>query len=951
MRARSLADADTAAGLLEALIAQGPLQDEARAHSELANARFTRYRIGGDSADLDRAVDASRHAVATTPPGTPMLAVRMSSLVNALRTRHHIAGDPADLTEAVALARQSVDLLADGQPEAGVVLGNAANALRAVFGETGEPSDLEAAVTAGGAAVDALGEFDFRRADALMDYSMTLRESAEATGDLDRADAAVAAARLAAEAPTGGATSEPARLTHLATALRTRFTLNADARDLDEAVRAAEAAVALTPPSEPRRAAALDELTAVSLVRHHRFGDPDALAAAIDLGRESVSLTSPGHKEFPGRLTVLANAHFVRFQDSGDETDLHAAVALMERAVAAAPGRERAAAIFRLDLAELVHRRHLALGDPGDLDRAEHLVREALDLTPEWSAARGNMLWLLGRVLAERDDDLAAAETFAAAAADTAGPPALRIRAADAAARLLMHQDDPQAALPLLRTAVGLLPRLAWHGLSEADRRHLLEQEAAILAMDAAACALATGDPAEAVRLLEQGRGVRWGQLLDRRSDPTGLQAAHPGLAAELDHCLTALRGPEADRLLEPDRAHRASYDAARRLDALLERIRALPASPALPHPAEFMAAPALERLLPPPGTGPVVVLNASRWRCDALIAADTGVTSLPLPFTHAELTEQTNRYLTALQRNRGPRRDPELEIQANTVLEWLWSHVAAPVLDHLGFAPGPGPLPRIWWSPTGPLTLLPIHAAGHHHTDDGRTVLGRAVSSYTPTLRALAHARTQTPPGRTGPALLVSIPNTPGGFATLPGVDRERRQLTGLLGGDVAALHDADATRTAMIEALGAHAVVHLSTHGVQDLADPAAGGLVPYDWQTAGRIRADDVADLPARPRSLAFLSACQTATGGAVHLEEAVNVAAAMLHAGWPHVVGTLWTVFDGAAAAIAEHFYTQVIEDGRIDPARSARALHEAVRALRAEEPRDAAYWARFIHLGP
>jgi hypothetical protein len=84
-------------------------------------------------------------------------------------------------------------------------------------------------------------------------------------------------------------------------------------------------------------------------------------------------------------------------------------------------------------------------------------------------------------------------------------------------------------------------------------------------------------------------------------------------------------------------------------------------------------------------------------------------------------------------------------------VLAWIWDTITGPILDHLGHT---HPVeegrrwPRIWWSPTGPLTVLPLHAAGHH-VDDGRAVLDRVVSSYTPTVRMLTRARTTKHDGK----------------------------------------------------------------------------------------------------------------------------------------------------------------------------------------------------------
>lgn len=96
------------------------------------------------------------------------------------------------------------------------------------------------------------------------------------------------------------------------------------------------------------------------------------------------------------------------------------------------------------------------------------------------------------------------------------------------------------------------------------------------------------------------------------------------------------------------------------------------------------------------------------------------------------------------------------------SVLEWLWDHITGPILSHLGYcASHPAAWPRVWWCPTGPLTLLPLHAAGHHGTGDA--VYDRVVSSYTTTLRAHARAcaAEPAPPEREG-MLIVSVPNTP---------------------------------------------------------------------------------------------------------------------------------------------------------------------------------------------
>src|SRR5262249_46884578 len=74
----------------------------------------------------------------------------------------------------------------------------------------------------------------------------------------------------------------------------------------------------------------------------------------------------------------------------------------------------------------------------------------------------------------------------------------------------------------------------AWRGTSRPSREQLLADWRG-LATDAAACAIAAGQPDRAVELLEQGRGGLWSQLLETRTDLTALHESHSCLAARLD--------------------------------------------------------------------------------------------------------------------------------------------------------------------------------------------------------------------------------------------------------------------------------------------------------------------------------------------------------------------------------------------------------------------------------
>ncbi|GHB91566.1 hypothetical protein GCM10010306_103420 [Streptomyces umbrinus] len=400
----------------------------------------------------------------------------------------------------------------------------------------------------------------------------------------------------------------------------------------------------------------------------------------------------------------------------------------------------------------------------------------------------------------------------------------------------------------------------------------------------------------------------------------------------------------------------------------------------------DFLKAPSLESLLPAARNGPVVLVNVSRWRCDAVIVTADGVDVVPLPdLVVGDVRRRAEAYLAVLQsvertvrELRLARRalDDGFSLEANQrynaasraahqargemesglagVAAWLWDCVAEPVLNALGIqgAPPPGGrYPRLWWCPTGLLNLLPLHAAGHHGVpgdgDAPRTVIDRVTSSYAPTLRALLEASKpdQAPALGDRRMLVVALAETPG-RPPLPAVNAERNLIAGLFADRHTLLAGQDATWQSVRTALTHHAWVHFSCHGGQDLSDPSRGGVQLSDRT----LTIEDVSASSYRGE-FAFLSACKTATGGLRLSDEVITLAAALHYTGYRHVIGTLWSVYDRSAAAVAATVYTELICGGQFSPDGSAHALHEAARRLRDTEPGRPSAWMPFVHLGP
>ena len=265
------------------------------------------------------------------------------------------------------------------------------------------------------------------------------------------------------------------------------------------------------------------------------------------------------------------------------------------------------------------------------------------------------------------------------------------------------------------------------------------------------------------------------------------------------------------------------------------------------------------------------------------------------------------------------------------------------------------GDLLRIFWCPTGPFVFLPIHAAGFYgaqHSQPGHKVSDFVISSYVPTLSILAPSPNPdvTPSGDLR-LLAVRQPSSDG-LSRLPGVATELEHIR-------AVTRDSSSARTILLEssvgtvedvlALMKEADwVHFACHGVQDAASPTESGLCLADQR---RLKISDIIALSRPHGGLAFLSACQTATGDEGLSDEAIHIAAGMLFAGYGGVVGTMWSISDELAPDVARDVYKQLFRNGtRPDYREAARALHGAVGRLRDSGAVSFAKWLPFIHVG-
>jgi CHAT domain-containing protein len=193
-----------------------------------------------------------------------------------------------------------------------------------------------------------------------------------------------------------------------------------------------------------------------------------------------------------------------------------------------------------------------------------------------------------------------------------------------------------------------------------------------------------------------------------------------------------------------------------------------------------------------------------------------------------------------------------------------------------------------------------------------------------------------------------VGQPNTPG-HAELPGAVKELAYIKAHTQGKVeySQLVESQATKEKVLDEMTAHDWVHFACHAHQNVQDPTMSGFFLHD----DTLNLASINQRSFKNKGLAFLSACQTATGDEKLPDEAIHLASGMLMAGYTSVIGTMWAVGDEDAPFVADKLYGELMECGRIGSGEAGKALHNATAMLRDRVgEKSFGSWVPYIHIG-
>ncbi|KAF6756099.1 CHAT domain-containing protein [Ephemerocybe angulata] len=973
--------------------------DMAERLANLGTSLWSRFKRIGDLQDLTEAISAQERALELTPDGHPDMALRLNNLGTSIHSRFERIGDLQDLTEAISAQERALELTPDGHPDMALRLSWLDHSLWSHFKRTGDLQVLDEAISMEHRALELTPEGHPDMPVRLANLGNSLRSRFNRTGDLQELAEAISAQQRALELTPEGHQYMAQQLANLGMSLWFRFQRTGDLQDLAEAILAQQRGLDLTPEGHPYMAQQLANLGMSLRSRFNRTGDLQDLAEGISAQQRALELTPEGHPDMALQLAILGNSLLARFQRTGDLQDLAEANSAEQRALELIPEGHPDMALRLHGLSASLWSRFKRTGDLQVLAEAISANQRALEITPEGHPDMALRLANLAYFFKTRfgstsdiHDFTEALSKYSTSATSTFGPPDIRLQAAkDWAGLLEKHNPGSPEILTAFDTAIRLTTLTTTLDQVLENRYSRLVDTSGV-ALRAASAAFALGRVHKALEWLEQGRCHVWRQLTSLRTPLDDLRRYDSHLAESVVRLSKKLEDAGSARIAARSgmsMAEKVSLEdqardhmkSAREWDDLLAEIRAAPGFERFLEPSPWHA------LLPHlPEAGHAVIVNVDTRRCDAIVLSAGRSTPLhiPLPsFSLAKCKQYRQDLTDQLQahdyRERGlsvamvPEQGAEFRgvkkfkneaTVVHVILRGLWQDLVKPIIQALGIANIPASstvaAPRIWWCPTGPLSFLPIHAAGIYTSASTECLLDYAVSSYTPTIAALTDRVSSARPIQKAVSglFMTCQPNAPG-RSHIPETTTEVQSIYDLarMEGMRAQQFDGSAiTPATCLDSMEQFSSVHLACHAYQDATNPLDSCFLFHN----GSLDLLAILQRHLKDADLAFLSACQTGTGSEKLPDEAVHLAAGMLAAGYRRVVATMWAIQDEHAPAVAKDFYQYLLNhrdpaDGSaFDGTDSARALHHATQKLKIRlgdnSDRSLLAWIPYVHFG-
>lgn len=834
------------------------------------------------------------------------------------------------------------------------------------YSRTGAMSDLEGAIEAVRQSIQRTTEGSLHWSQGMEALGSLLGDKYQRDGNADDLNASVNAIQRAVSAVPQNHPDLPKWQNALGSQLGRKYLMTGNEKCLDEAIVVIEQAINMVPLDNPDLDQWRQNLT---IQRNHRFarqgaeeyledsvnqarkaldtatGDPlqraqyleqlgnllgtwfsktrvnAYLEEAIALIREALEVTEESNVNRTRYLNSLSTQLGRRFTAIGQRSDLNEAISNMELLTCDVPATHPEQAAYLSTLGNLLSSKYFTYGVQEDLELALDTTARAASSTPPDHPDRAQRLQAQAELHERRYEtlrylsDIQAAKrcSFSSLHQETA-PVSVRV---DAGRWLLDSAyvfQDIEEAFGCAKLTIELIPKLAHRSLSIAEKERLLQKVDGV-ASNAAAIALEAGASSiTAIQWLEMGRGVLGNSLQESRIDLADLRRHHPELAHAFSELQSELEGNHEGKIFPGSMA-------ATRLEAVLrqkmvvqyeELITKIRSQPGFDR---FLLTPSENDILGAAKDGPIVILNGSTHRVDALIVQNAGVSLLELP-------EKLD----------------SVRVDSYHALERLWDSVVEPVLDYLGYLELPvnGEWPHVWWIPNGTLEGLPFHAAGYHYDRDkkNRSALNRVVSSYASSINRMLYIRSQPclTSGLRGGQLSAFGKTTVSKMPRMPFISSEIDKVKRSAETMGMKVTEPGYNKPSFMSALEECSILHVAGHSAYHSSSPLQGSLVLEDWEVDPLTLISIIKRGPrVEPGFLAYLSTC--AFPRLRSSSESLSLISTFQLAGFRHVIAALYEVNDEGCMNLADLVYKSLANEDLTQDISVSSALHHSMRTLR------------------
>ncbi|KAK8016718.1 hypothetical protein PG993_014907 [Apiospora rasikravindrae] len=892
---------------------------------ELSTLFLKRYEATSAVSDLNASITIVEREIELVPKCHPSQILLRNNLGSRLGRRFEATHFIEDLNRGLGYCSEVYEATQQSDPRRAIRASNLSEMLRQKFEHTEKMSDFNKAVElmqdaapATPAYVEVMGapmgtvlSHSPDGCKVLNALSIRLCESYERTGsrkDLDRSIEIL-------DKLLGVVRHDPSRhiwLRNLSIALRIRYDVSNSRSDIARGIKISHMILKDIPLHHTHRGLTVGGLGLWHGKRYEHYGRP----LKNDMSKETVEMhidkIDDGIPSEEPATKVPSNPN----------DDLDCAIKLLGSAAVLKESHPEAN-MYLMNLGYYCLYRAMGTGSIEDLNRAIDVISRSRERTAKSHPFYARQSWLLGmsqhrlfRLSNSPKHLYEAALLNYQIMLETPSytPVAHRVQAGRFYFNMCAEAADWTRAFDVANIAIRLLPKVTSRSLENSDKQFLLgDRFFTAFASDAAAVALLAGKGLlTALDLLETGRAVLVASIRETRAD-MGRLSQYPELRAEYLRLQKELSRPATQRIQH--------HNANKEFETLLGDIRAVPGL------GRFSLSPNKEEMTQAAasGSGSIVVVNISKYRCDALLIRGDQEPQLVL------LSEL--RFEDIQQKAKS-----DSTIGSLKTLKWLWSTIGRPVLEALGHTNRPVDLtswPRVWWIPTGLLTKFPLHAAGFHDIHTSDSVMDRVMSSYSSSISSIIEGRQRQRPLSTSSlqksAILVGMERTPGRiYGDLHWASEEiglvRNQFTSL-GVDP---REPQRTKQDVLRHIRGCLIFHFAGHGYTDPINPSDSTLLLEDWETDSLTVGDLLAlNLQEEPPLLAYLSACGT---GQIEeerfMDESINLINACQLAGFRHVIGTLWEVDDQSCIDLATVVYQTMGEDELSDYS-VCQGLHRGV----------------------